>query len=52
MIYKGFEIRRSQPCKRVSWRVYKDGKYLQTCTLRRDAKRLIDWAIGYGVWAA
>lgn len=39
-----FEIIRFQaaPRSRVSWRIYKDGAYMQTCSLRRDAQRLID----------
>lgn len=50
MIYKGYDIKRSQPSKRVSWRIYKNGRYLQTCTLRRNAKRLIDFMLKTGVW--
>lgn len=38
-----FEIVRSQPCKRVSWRVYKDGRYIQTFTRRKHAKFFIEW---------
>lgn len=42
MKYKGFEIIRSQPSKKVSWRIYKNGKYIQTASLRKHAKILID----------
>lgn len=38
-----FEIIRSQPSKRVSWRVYKNGRYIQTFTRRKHAKLFIEW---------
>lgn len=45
MEYNGYEIKRNQPHKRISWKIYKGEKFIQTCSKRNDAKRTIDFWI-------
>lgn len=50
MTYKGFEIRRHQASINVYWRIYKDGEFIECCTLRRFAKQRIDFCVERGLW--
>ena len=44
-----FEIKKNQPCKRISWKVYVNNILVQTLDKKKDAIVFVDWCVKNGL---